>query len=422
MGERAGWLLSRSFLCGLVVLVLNDHVLKARFDSLLTGKLSDVAGLVVVGTLLSVLLGCRYGLIVTAICFALLKTIPAAGVLVAPVLGGPTVADPTDLVALLFLVPLASALRRQEARWLRDGRGASPGSFRSVLLPLAVAIAALSGSTATSCAPGSSVVHVTTSSGVFFALISDSGSAVWAKSTDGGYTWAESAPPPGPQPRVPRPYEDPGPSGPLHACATKALCWTLRDRTVVQRSDGVGEPVVEVRLSSDDVRKASTSCTGGNVGILDSVAVTGGETNTKVVVSLGSEGVLVRGSDGQWRGVGVLGTSPAPTRIDMLGWWVALLAAPTLGAILVIWRRRWPSWKEGVLIAAVGWLTTLMLVGAVSFFAGPDLAPAFVTRALMAGTVVTLATAFVRARRSHEPTRALRPPPTATSGRLPPPP
>ncbi len=40
----------------LVVLVLNDHVLKQAYPGMLTGKLSDVAGLVVAPLLLGVLL------------------------------------------------------------------------------------------------------------------------------------------------------------------------------------------------------------------------------------------------------------------------------------------------------------------------------------------------------------------------------
>ena len=42
------------FVLALVVLVLNDHVLKQAYPGMLTGKLSDVAGLVVAPLLLAV--------------------------------------------------------------------------------------------------------------------------------------------------------------------------------------------------------------------------------------------------------------------------------------------------------------------------------------------------------------------------------
>jgi hypothetical protein len=136
-------------LAAIALLVLNDHVLKPRFPGLVTGKLSDVAGLVFFPLLLSALLSRVPGaravaparllaacVVATAIAFALVKTwAPAtrayeiglgllqwpfrvAGALArgeAP--GGPRpvllVRDPTDLVALPFvLVSLWIARKR----------------------------------------------------------------------------------------------------------------------------------------------------------------------------------------------------------------------------------------------------------------------------------------------------------------------
>ena len=47
-------LASPGFVLALVVLVLNDHVLKQAYPGWVTGKLSDVAGLVVAPLLLAV--------------------------------------------------------------------------------------------------------------------------------------------------------------------------------------------------------------------------------------------------------------------------------------------------------------------------------------------------------------------------------
>lgn len=107
------------------VLALNDHVLKARWPGVVTGKLSDVAGCFVLPLFLSAVLAVvtgwaprarlTAGAIAAAVFFAAMKLSPlaaswAAGALRAVwaavgVRSGPIVADPTDLVAL----PLVAA-------------------------------------------------------------------------------------------------------------------------------------------------------------------------------------------------------------------------------------------------------------------------------------------------------------------------
>ncbi|MFT7870523.1 MULTISPECIES: hypothetical protein [Amycolatopsis] len=95
------------------VLLLNDHVLKPAWPGLVTGKLSDVAGLVAAPPLLGLLLGLFFAaragaaasVLVTGAGFALVKLITVgAGVASAAwsVVNGPSVvlADPADLVAL----------------------------------------------------------------------------------------------------------------------------------------------------------------------------------------------------------------------------------------------------------------------------------------------------------------------------------
>jgi len=146
-------------LLALLVLVVNDHVAKHRWPGLLTGKLSDVAGLIAAPAVLAVLLAPllrrsalrpllpAFTAAATGAGFALAKA-TAAGAMAASaawsvVVPSRVVADPTDLVTLPALVVYVWVARR--ARWRPIGRvGDAPGSaWRrrcavAVCLPLAV--------------------------------------------------------------------------------------------------------------------------------------------------------------------------------------------------------------------------------------------------------------------------------------------
>lgn len=149
------WLVHPVTCVALVVLVVNDHVLKEALGTWWTGKLSDVAWLVVVpplvatvlagaARLLGLVVGARAcattSVAVTAAAFVLVKSLDAAAVLASSVLSavaGPSrvMADPTDLLALPALLvawyaarpdgAVEPSTRRRELRWL-------------VLLPLVV--------------------------------------------------------------------------------------------------------------------------------------------------------------------------------------------------------------------------------------------------------------------------------------------
>jgi hypothetical protein len=119
-------------LAAVVLLVVNDHVLKARFPGLVTGKLSDVAGCFVLPLFVSALL-CFLapwppparlvtGGAATVVLFGAIKTWPLAAHAMAAALTATTrplglapsriVCDPTDLVALpLAAVAVAYGLR-----------------------------------------------------------------------------------------------------------------------------------------------------------------------------------------------------------------------------------------------------------------------------------------------------------------------
>lgn len=111
MSQCLRWLGAPPTLFALLVLLLNDRVWKDQWPGLVTGKLSDIAGLVVAPPLLALALSvCRvtrpamWALGATGIGFAVVKaTIAGAEFATAAwslVMPSSVLRDPTDLVAL----------------------------------------------------------------------------------------------------------------------------------------------------------------------------------------------------------------------------------------------------------------------------------------------------------------------------------
>lgn len=126
------------FLCALAVLLINDWVLKARIPGMLTGKLSDVAGLFAFAFFVSTLCAARrraWALCGIAVAFAWWKSPYAQPALDAwnalGILPWSRVVDPTDLLAIpvLLFVPPALAMRFTVATPLR----------RAPIAPIAIA-------------------------------------------------------------------------------------------------------------------------------------------------------------------------------------------------------------------------------------------------------------------------------------------
>jgi hypothetical protein len=135
-------------LFALLVLVVNDCWLKAKFHNALTGKLSDVAVCFLMPLFLSELLGLGLGLrprvrlvagaAVTAVLFTALEIVPPVTSLALRCLEriGPTLgiagrfrmtSDPTDLACLVF-VPLAVWYGERRLRLTAGAAGAPRGS------------------------------------------------------------------------------------------------------------------------------------------------------------------------------------------------------------------------------------------------------------------------------------------------------
>ena len=290
---RCRWLAHPLFLAAVGMLAVNDHLLKDRFPGWWTGKLSDVAGLAVAAVLAAVVLGPAGGVALAAVGFAALKSVPGVAEAAAPVLGGVTARDPSDLLALAVLVPVYLLLRPPP----RPGRRRAG---LAAVLPLAGATAAVLAGTATSCAADPAVIEVAARGPDLYARVDHGPSTEWVVTDDDGRTWVGSEGPPGLDPERGRgdALTDPGPLGPDEACAGDGTCYRLRDRRVVERREAPGRDwVEEYRLSDAEFRAIDTGCSGGQRGVLGSLAVTGGGV---AVASLGADGLLVRGADGGW--------------------------------------------------------------------------------------------------------------------------
>lgn len=214
-GSRAWMLTSPWFLGSILLLAVNDHVLKDAWPGWVTGKLSDVGGVAMVAIGLTVLVGSRsvaFG--VTAVAFTVLKTVPAVALWAAPVLGGITRTDATDLVALGVLIPAWHVCR---ARPERCRRTAHALVLRIVVVGVAIAVtSATSTDDQAVVEVAGSDVYGRTDDGVF-------------RSRDGGLTWQRVRD---------RSVPTPDRSGSRQACLAN-VCWSADDRGLIRLDDDV---------------------------------------------------------------------------------------------------------------------------------------------------------------------------------------
>lgn len=182
--DRVTWLGRPWFFAAVALLALNDHVFKPIWPGWVTGKLSDFAGLTVVGTIMSVLAGSRLGTMLAGLGYIALKAVPGVAELVAPLLGGGvTLRDPSDLLALAVLPVLGVVLSRgRSGHSERTGRG----------WQVVGVIAAVLATTATSPPPIELLSDVGWRDGAFIAEVqlADGAGHRALQSTDGGRTWA----------------------------------------------------------------------------------------------------------------------------------------------------------------------------------------------------------------------------------------
>jgi hypothetical protein len=371
-------IVSPVFAGSVALLFLNDRVLKAAWPGFVTGKLSDVAGVVMVAVGLTAMLrraGAAFSL--TIVGFTLLKTVPAVAVLAAPVLGGVTLTDPTDLAALLALVPLWVWVHRAE-------RPATTAVAWEVPIRVALIGAAVFATSATSCA-SSGINQIGEIDGRWYAV--DAQSNVYT--TDDGFDWrkADDAAGRGVSSLDGRKDED---------CAG-GRCFALV-------SDERGDLIVETSASPPtelltidpndwttlDELPALDGCGWGHLYGIDAIERPDG---VHVAVATGVAGLLVMDADGVWRwaAAGEFGVAASPSGDDTAlgfevasdpsrpptswGLWVARLLPATVvvaflavvGRISVLMGRAGGSrlliWGWALIVAVVYVLPHLLILG-----------------------------------------------------------
>lgn len=295
----------------LVVLVLNDHVLKQAWPGLVTGKLSDFAGLVVAPLLLAVLLaavGVRRALPVaiglTGLGFVFAKTSIAGAAATSAVwslTGIPTLirADVTDLVALPTL-GLAWWVDRRVRRsadlpWRR---------VTSVALGMAVLPVAVLGTAATSCDEGTSLTEVSRVEADFAGrprqleqrlVIGVLGSSAVSTLDASGISRREAVQFSEADQSIPEQCDPVSPDE----------CWRiLPEGVVVEHStDGGATWESELHVSDDELEQIAEDhddCVGsGRIGAYD-LGVLPTEGEPIVVVPIGKGGAYLRERDASW--------------------------------------------------------------------------------------------------------------------------
>jgi len=359
--KALGWLAHPVSLAAIVVMALNDHVLKAAFGGWWTGKLSDVAGLVFFPALVAVVLaavgvavrGAGIGgarpaggdfsrlalgaVAVTGAGFVWVKATwagaaTASAVLTAitgPFVGGPSVvrADVTDLLALPALglaAWVATGAARGDRYFLARGVGtrhvnkprADRRSRTRRALGVALVPVAILASVATGPGPRPEASVVDDGQGGWVVLTWNPARDAYRLTADG---W-QPALTPG-EPSVPVPM----------ACSVVETDWCFRtvpgELAVEQSSDGGATWKTSWAASADDLRALRDAYGargyGQEVDLQSSgVGVFDGADGMTVVVGNQVDGLLVRGPDGHWERVAFEGLSccdgwgfvPLPTR------------------------------------------------------------------------------------------------------------
>lgn len=421
------WLGHPVTVLALVVLVLNDHVLKAAQPGWLTGKLSDVAGLVLAPPLVAVLAAlivprlparaaAGLGLGLVGVGFIVVKTSGYAAAVASAawtVVSGPSLvrADRTDLLALPALAVTF---------WCWDRARRDPVGRRSarlvrllVLLP-AVTLAVA----ATSAVWYHDAVRTTVVDGRLAAGTGESwGTGVrsdapsWRVSDDGGETWRD---PTAHEKQLLEPRYPPSPGLPIvppsalpttptrEGCsaATPQRCYRLvAGRIWVEESDDAGRTwrlaweVTEEQRAILGRHYQEAGPHGERITSQELTVLDVGGGRHVVLVANGRDGFAVRGPDGDWRRIGFAGaysaedsppplgaSSPAerhsdPLRAVLLAFALAALVLAVSGARagLKVGRGKWLPLLLGALmfvtalvLAVIGALDdSMLLLGAV---------------------------------------------------------
>jgi len=303
-GSAIAWLGHPVSVVAIVVLTVNDHVLKGAYPGPVTGKVSDFAGLVFAPALLALglsalgLRGERSALgavLATGAGFVLVKTTSTGARIAGEAWGlvaGPSLirADPTDLLALPALV-----VSWQVHRWARN-REIPERRVRLgrvvVVMPFAVV------ATAATSAPLAQSVDAVGTSGDRIVVRAE---ATTISTTDGGVTWMgeESG-------RADDQIRD----GATRACVPSAPshCYrVVEGRLAVQETtDGrTWRTAWEISQGRTDFLRRQAVDKGYDSDISSrALAVQDQAGGHVVVVANGGDGLVVRDTSGTWRRLG----------------------------------------------------------------------------------------------------------------------
>ncbi|MBM0257338.1 hypothetical protein [Micromonospora sp. 4G55] len=397
------WLAHPVTLLGLAALVVNDHVLKAAFPGPVTGKVSDVAGLLLAPPLVAVLLALAaprlpvratvvVGLVTVGAGFTIVKISGYAAQLASgawSALAGPSVvrADVTDLLALPALTLAWWSWTRARRRPV--GRHAARLVRLVVLLPAAVlAVAATSAPDGTPereaarvVVTDRGVVHAGEDRGIEDRVLR------WWRSPDGVTGWTVAAVEEEQTRRITAAPGEPARSACVPAVPNR--CYRLvAGRLAVQASDDAGRTWrTDWEVSDRDrdlldrwERRRNVPrprFEGRDLAVWD--APTGGH---RVLVANAGDGFLLRHTDGRWERTGWPdGTAARPlgkdpnSGIELMR---AVVVVPTLAGIVLI-----VAGASGGRRAGLGLWWPLALSGP-AFLAGVALLPDLTAASTMA--------------------------------------
>jgi hypothetical protein len=304
-GPVLAWFGHPATVAATFLLLVNDHLLKALWPGPVTGKLSDVAGLLVAppvlalaflpalaltraGPFSSVLarLAAPVATVATGVGFTLVKTTEGGAEFASRVwtlVAGPSrvLADPTDLVALPAL----------GVAWL-VWRGCRSDQAVRRARALVVVPFALVGVTATAYGQSPPAAVSVSADDEAITVLIDYGSSSAAVSRDGGRTWSM------------RPHPVPAPATPSVPPLPATRACLVDDPRHCYR-------VVPPRLGVDETRDGGASwktvweVSEGREDASTAVAVQRVPEGHVVVAANGTDGIAVRDTRGTWRRLGL---------------------------------------------------------------------------------------------------------------------
>ncbi|MGW2191113.1 hypothetical protein ACWCSH_02030 [Streptosporangium sp. NPDC001682] len=283
-----------------VVLLLNDHLFKPLWPGLVTGKLSDIAGLIVAPPLLNLLIRhpCA-SILLTGAAFTLVKTTTVGAALASQawtLVWGPSrvLADPVDLIALPALYVAWWTWKHPDVRAVRLARA-------MVVIPVTVLAVAATGQveiykphSAYAVDVIDDVIVVATRGGL---SPGPSGGAGFA-SADAGNSWSSWD---GPVPAVPR----------MSACVPGRpdRCYRIVPTRLKVEESRNGRWVTAWEISPSDqdrLARAHAPEHPEHAEVVASLGIAVGKLSGGyvVVVANGADGIALRDASGVWRRLG----------------------------------------------------------------------------------------------------------------------